>query len=359
MRVYVYAIARDEAAFARRWMESMSEADGVYVLDTGSGDGTAERLRSLGCCVTERRVEPWRFDRARNESMALVPGDGEVLVCTDLDELFRPGWRKALEAAWRPEMTVGRYEYVWSFGPDGSDGVKFYAEKIHRAGRGRWTHPVHEVLDYGEPPVSGLLPGVRLEHHPDGNKSRESYLSLLEMSVAEAPEDDRNMHYLGREYMFHGRWEEAEATLRRHLALPTARWDAERAASIRYIARCMRARGRVDEEELWLLRAAMEAPGYREAWTELGKLMFRQERWEECVRYLSRALDIKERPMSYISEPECWGALPWDLISIAWWKLGQRLYAANCARQALALAPGETRIRDNLRLFEGTAGKER
>ena len=38
-RVYVYAICKNERAFAARWMQSMREADGVYVLDTGSTDG--------------------------------------------------------------------------------------------------------------------------------------------------------------------------------------------------------------------------------------------------------------------------------------------------------------------------------
>ena len=39
-RVYVYAICKNEEKFAARWMASMGEADGVYVLDTGSTDGT-------------------------------------------------------------------------------------------------------------------------------------------------------------------------------------------------------------------------------------------------------------------------------------------------------------------------------
>ena len=51
MKVAVYAICKNEARFAARWMASMGEADGVYVLDTGSTDGTAERLRALGAVV--------------------------------------------------------------------------------------------------------------------------------------------------------------------------------------------------------------------------------------------------------------------------------------------------------------------
>lgn len=48
MKVVVYAICKNERAFADRWMASMSEADEVYVLDTGSTDGTPSAWRSWG-----------------------------------------------------------------------------------------------------------------------------------------------------------------------------------------------------------------------------------------------------------------------------------------------------------------------
>ena len=45
MKICVYAIAKNEAKFAARWAASMSEADEIYVLDTGSEDNTADILR--------------------------------------------------------------------------------------------------------------------------------------------------------------------------------------------------------------------------------------------------------------------------------------------------------------------------
>ena len=120
MKVAVYAICKNEARFAARWMASMGEADGVYVLDTGSTDGTAERLRALGAVVPEEEIIPWRFDAARNRSLALVPENVDICVCTDLDEVFHPGWRQSLEAAWLPGTGQARYRYTWSFHPDGS-----------------------------------------------------------------------------------------------------------------------------------------------------------------------------------------------------------------------------------------------
>ena len=47
MKVCVYAICKNEEKFAARWMRSMSEADGVYVLDTGSADSTPELLETI------------------------------------------------------------------------------------------------------------------------------------------------------------------------------------------------------------------------------------------------------------------------------------------------------------------------
>ena len=108
-KVCVYAICKNEAKFVRRWMDSMREADWVVVLDTGSDDDTPQMLRELGAQVTEEVISPWRFDVARNRSLELVPEEADICVCTDLDEVFRPGWRAALEAA-RSELEMLRAE---------------------------------------------------------------------------------------------------------------------------------------------------------------------------------------------------------------------------------------------------------
>lgn len=213
-KVCVYAICKNEEKFVDGWMDSMGEADLVVVLDTGSEDGTVERLRARGAQVTVERILPWRFDAARNRSLELVPEDVDLCVCTDLDEAFHPGWREALERAWRPGCGRASYRYTWSFQQDGSEGVVFWSDKIHARRGYRWVHPVHEVLQWegeGAPGPTVAAEGIQLDHHPDPEKSRGQYLPLLELSVEEDPEDDRNMHYLGREYLFRGRWKSASA----------------------------------------------------------------------------------------------------------------------------------------------------
>ncbi|MGG4215027.1 glycosyltransferase [Paenibacillus sp. FSL L8-0638] len=96
-KIAVYAISKNEARFAKRWMHTMREADVVIVADTGSTDDTVSLLREAGAEVHRIEVTPWRFDKARNESLRLVPDDIDICVCTDLDEVWEEDWRSRLE----------------------------------------------------------------------------------------------------------------------------------------------------------------------------------------------------------------------------------------------------------------------
>ena len=355
MKIVVYAIAKNEECFVDRWMDSMSEADQVVVLDTGSEDATAERLQARGALVTEERISPWRFDRARNRSLELVPEDADLCVCTDLDEVFRPGWRAALERAWVPGSSQARYRYTWSFQPDGSEGVVFWPEKIHVRHGFCWTHPVHEVLKWvgeGSPGPMVTAEGVQLDHHPDPNKSRGQYLPLLELSVREDPEDDRNLHYLGREYLFYGRWDDCIRTLVQHLALPKATWKDERAASMRYIAQAYLQKGERELARNWYLRAAAEAPYLREPWVDLAMLLYEEGEWEGVLYCTGCALKLRERPRTYICQAEAWGSLPHDLRCQAFYHTGRLLPALEEAQLALAASPTDCRLRGNVDLLK-------
>lgn len=271
MKVAVYSIALNEARHVQRMLASCREADYVLICDTGSTDDTAVRAAEHGARVETLSIAPWRFDSARNASLALLPADIDVAICLDLDEVLVPGWRQALEAAWQPDTTRLRYPYIWSWQENGEPGVRYYADKIHKRHGYVWRHPVHEVAYWmgAEPEVQTFTDALEIHHHADSSKSRSQYLPLLELAVTEEPQNDRSMHYLGREYLMRGEYDKAIATLMRHLELPAARWPAERAASMRFIARAYSAKGEADAAMPWLLRACAEASEEREPWVEL------------------------------------------------------------------------------------------
>lgn len=359
MKITVYAISKNEEKFAARWVASMAEADHICVLDTGSTDGTVEILADLGVIVRREEIDPWRFDVARNRSMELIPEDTDICVCTDLDEVFRPGWRAALERAWRPGTEQLRYSYIWSFDEHGRPGTEFIQEKIHAPGVFRWVHPVHEVLERTDGAASWPVaeaPEIVLEHHPDHGKSRGGYLRLLELSVRERPNDDRNAHYLGREYMFHRRWDEAIAQLQRHLTLPTATWAAERSASMRFISRCYLAKGDQPEAMRWAMRAVAEAPELRESWVQAEEAAYAGEDWPAAAFFGGKAVAVTKKSGCYINEERAWGAYPWDAMAYALYRLGDLEGAAAATERALELEPGNERLRGNMKFYRGDRG---
>ena len=348
-KIAVYAICKNEEKFVKRWVNSMKEADEIYVLDTGSTDNTIAELKKLNVKVTKKTIKPWRFDVARNLSLELVPKDTDICVCTDLDEVLEEGWRQKLEEIWEQNTTRLRYNYNWSFDEYGKPAVNFYIEKIHSRNNYKWTHPVHEVLTYvgSEKENIQITDKITVNHYPDDTKSRSSYLPLLELSVEENPKDDRNVHYLGREYMFHRRWNECIDTLIKHLNLETAIWKDERAASMRFIARAYKNLNRIEESRMWLDKAIEEAPYLRDAYVERAILEYELENYKEVEKYCNKALQITNHTKSYINEPLSWNHTIYDLLSISSYYQGEIEASLEYVNKAIEISPKEERLLQN------------
>ena len=352
-KICVYAICKNEEKFVKRWVESMKEADQIYVLDTGSTDDTVEKLKNLGVTVKTKEITPWRFDIARNESLKMVDLDADICVCTDLDEVFNKGWRKKLEQIWDNETTCLYYNYNWALDEYNNPKVNFYIGKIHTRNNYVWTHPVHEVLKYNNGDEKVKIPDeITLNHYPDISKSRSSYLPLLELSVKEDPEDDRNMHYLGREYMYYKKWDKAIETLIKHLGLKKAVWKDERCASMRFISRCYQNLNRYDEAEDWLKKAIDEAPYLRDAYMEMALLQYKMENWDEIEKNCLEALKITNNPKSYINEPFTYDETVYDLLSITYFHKQKYEESLKMANIALQMNPKNVRILNNINLIE-------
>lgn len=353
MKVCVYAIAKNEEKFALRWINSMKEADEVIVLDTGSTDKTVKILLENGAKVFEEKIIPWRFDSARNRSLEFVSKDADICVCTDLDEVFSPGWRQKIENAWKNGITRLRYRYVWNFNDDGTEGTVFWSDKVHARSNYKWVSPVHETLCFtGKNEVFADVEGVCLKHYADSKKSRAQYLPLLELAVEEDPENDRNMHYLGREYMFNKKYDLAISTLKKHLQLKSSAWRDERAASMRFIAQCFIAKGNFSKAYKYFLLAIAEAPHLRETWLDMAYFEYDRQNWLGCAYFIEYALTIQTRPRTYITEARSWDATPYDILSIAYYHLGDIQNAISSVKKAIKLS-NEERLKDNLKIFEG------
>ena len=353
MKVVVYAICKNEEKFVDRWVDSVSEADEIYVLDTGSTDKTVKKLKKRKVNVKKEKIKPWRFDVARNKSLDMVPLDTDICVCTDLDEVMEKGWREKLEEIWDEDTNRLRYNYNWSFDEYGKPAVNFYIEKIHSRNDYVWTHPVHEVLSFkGENETVKTTDLITVNHYPDKEKSRSNYLPLLEMSVEEDPLDDRNMHYLGREYMYYQRWNDCIDTLIKHLNLKSATWRDERCASMRFIARSYINLKRYSEANMWLEKAINEAPYLRDPYVEMALFKYTLNDYDSMLQYCTKALTIVSNPKSYINEKFSFDHTIYDLMSLGYYYKGEYKKSLEYIIKALEISPDNKRLSDNKKLIE-------
>jgi tetratricopeptide (TPR) repeat protein len=346
MRVAVYTIALNEEHFVNAWYESAKEADYLLIADTGSTDNTVSLAKTLGINVAQISIKPWRFDDARNASLAFIPDDIDYCISLDMDEVLLPGWREQLESV-PTQTTRPRYKYTWSWAPDGTPGLQYGGDKIHARHGYRWKHPVHEVLVTDRLVEVQNWIGLEIHHYPDSTKSRSQYMPLLAQAVKEDPADDRNTFYYARELFFHGRYEEATAEFMRHLELPTAVWLPERAASMRYIAKMSEGA----KKETWLISASLEAPNRREALVDLAQHYYELKDWDNCSKYAEMAIAISEKPLEYLCEEFAWGSAPWDYAAIAAYNLGNFEKALNYGTKAVELNPNDPRLVINLAFY--------
>ena len=344
LKICVYAISKNEAGFVQRFCDSAKDADLILIADTGSTDDTVKLAVECGAKVYDICVKPWRFDKARDTALALIPGDFDVCVSLDLDEVLEPGWREEIERVWTQETTRLRYKFDWGC------GISFYYEKIHHRHGYWWKHAVHEwpKPDARINEVYAHTDKLLVTHLPDNTKSRGQYMPLLELAVAEDPHCPRNAFYHARELTFYARWDEAIVALNKYLLMPEATWPNERAYAMRLLGKSYSEKGNTTEALKWFRLAVAEAPGTREPWVELSAQCYRLSMWSESYAAAKSALQITDKQAVYTMDPSVWGEKPWDYASIAAWNLGLKDEAVQLCQKALELAPQDSRIGRNL-----------
>ncbi len=352
-KVIVYAICKNEEKYVDKWYDSVKEADKIFVLDTGSTDNTIRRLKEKDkVVVKEEKIIPWRFDIARNKSLDMVDKNSDICVCIDLDEVLIKGWRKLLEKHWKEDTTRCMYTYNWSLDKNDKPIISFYYEKIHSRYGYKWIYPVHEILTCDGKENKIIIEDLIVNHYPDITKSRSSYLPLLELSVKEEPNNDRNMHYLGREYMYYGKYNKAIDTLIKHLKLDSATWKDERAASMRFIGRCYTNLNRYEEAILWYKKAIKEAPYLRDGYIEIAILYNLLDDYNKVIYYTNKALKINKKEKTYINEVFSYNSTAYDLRSIAYYYLGKYKASLKNIKKAITMEPNNERFISNKKIIE-------
>ena len=199
LKLTVYAICKNEKTYIDKWLQCFSAADYVCVLDTGSTDGTWEKLQKAqkkykNLIIDQKEIKPWRFDTARNESLTLVPKDTTIYFMVDLDEIIKEkDWVKKIKGAWTPAFERGEYTYNRDV-RDNDVVVRAIPEyRIHSNWWDHYRNVVHEAL-YNRAEQKQFYTetctkiDITVWHYPKADKVT-NYAELCEKDLEECPDD--------------------------------------------------------------------------------------------------------------------------------------------------------------------------
>jgi len=190
-------------------------ADHVCILDTGSTDGTWEKLQEQASIrpnliIAQQTIVPWRYDEARNISMTLIPKDTTIFFMADLDEIIKePNWCDVVKSCWDPLFDRGVYTYNRDVGPDDIVIRSIPEYRFHSRDWYKWVNIVHEALInhagrkqfYIE--TCTEIP-ITVWHYPKEKKEND-YADLCEDTLRENPQDYVMRLQLAIEYEIHER----------------------------------------------------------------------------------------------------------------------------------------------------------
>jgi glycosyltransferase involved in cell wall biosynthesis len=350
VKIAVYTIALNEQKHVTRWFDSAKDADLLLIADTGSSDNTKYIAKSLGISIHDIEVNPWRFDVARNASLALIPEEFDICIQLDMDEVLPPGWRVKVEQAFREGNVWPIYKHVTSRYPDGSARASQLYFKIHPRKGFYWKYPIHEILVH-EPTLQIVRKEIDLEvdHLQDVHKSRSSYLNLLEIAVQEDPSDWRMNHYLNREYFYVRDWLRVLQTAYKCEKIRGG-WDVERASTYMWASEAALNLKLPGLAEYWAELSTEAAPNFYEAWHWRAHIAHLNNEWFDCLHYASKILYLN-RQSHHLVKPAVWEWWGYDLMALSNYKLENFQEALIYGERALAASPENSRLKENLRFY--------
>ena len=357
-KICVYAICKNELKFADQWLKSMSEADFIVVLDTGSTDGTFDKLKMdpRVTRVEQKVINPWRFDVARNESMKLVPDEANILVCTDFDELFEEGWGDALRSIWAEDTHRVHYPYAWSHNSIGEPTDVFMYDKIHTRDY-HWKFPVHEVLWPNEEGwqekenVVTEMDRIYLHHFQDTSKERKSYMPLLKLAVKENPDDSHVRLLLAREYLLYDDIDTALKEYKKVLEMPITDHPGYHLVKLEALGRCADIYAR-KEDNLHAIeycnKFILADKTYREPYLILGTIYNSMGLYVLGEAVMKAMEEYTTRKYTWVERADSWVSAANDILAVSQFNLGKYEEALENGKIAYQHHPNDERISKNL-----------
>ncbi len=217
-------IVKNEAPIIERCLASVLPfVDHWVIVDTGSCDGTQDRIRA---CMRSKpgalHERPWRsFAHNRNEALDLAGDTADYVLFLDADERL-----DAPSGLDRSRLSADGYYLSCAYAGTTYARCALVATRLPW----RWQGVVHEFLSCAQPHRLETLERPRIVVAHDGARSRDSDTyandaALLEEALKADPDNARDVFYLAQSYRDAGQLARSRDVYRRRVAM--GGWDEE------------------------------------------------------------------------------------------------------------------------------------
>ncbi|SEU20213.1 glycosyltransferase [Paenibacillus sp. NFR01] len=294
----ILLIVKNEADLLPRCLESVSAADELIVVDTGSTDHSAEIAASCGAKILHHA---WAedFSKARNAGLELASTDWVLVL--DADEILVTPVAEIKDILAATPLLACTVRIENHFGPNREDRIIHTAVRLFRTGYGfRYSGRIHESV---EPSIigshgigaigfsavhlvhTGYLP-ERMEHTQKLARNER----LLRLALAENPDDPFTRYNLAVHCCQTGHLEDAEQLLTDTLARAPMQ-ASYRPTMVRDLGKIELATGKIPQLRNLLADELPRYPDYPDLHVMEGQALESQGLLERAFESYGRAAD--------------------------------------------------------------------
>lgn len=241
--IVVAMIVKNEEALLSRCLESVKEADAIYIADTGSEDKTIEIAKKYTKNVCNDYKWEGHFANARNHVLQKVKEENAWILSIDADEFLRVPMSTVRTAV---EEAEKRGEIVLDIRMfNESDGQMHQFPRLFKKHPDVfWAGAAHNhisVLPKTVSPVE-IVYGYSPAHEKDKDRTLTILQNEVEIKKSGGP---RERYYLAREYWYRQKYPQAV----NHLVVyvTESKFLAEKADAYLTLARCYYFMGMMEE----------------------------------------------------------------------------------------------------------------
>ena len=354
-------IVKNEAAVIERCIASVRPFIHSWAIaDTGSADGTQERIRRALADLPGALIErPWvDFAHNRNEALDLARAHGDYVLLMDADDVLEHDSGFVL-----PPLTAPAYSVEFVHG-----STRHHRTVFARLDAGwRWKGVLHEALWSAAPRAIEKLAGLRMRiSEGDGARSQrpaaEKYADdarVLARALAQEPDNARYAFYLAQSLRDAGRLAEARAAY--HHRIGMGGWDQEVYWSHLEVAMLGEREGLPEAEVVQAYLAAYQnRPARAESLCHLARYQRERQRHALALLFARQAAALPRPDDVLFVDASVYDWRARDELSIAAYWCGDRALSARLCRELLddPRLPAEQRerVRRNLAFSVGEAG---